>query len=200
MPRRFCEATRKISFRTFSICSELIPGRMFSMSTLSVLSRGALCAPVIPDPPGILAGRNSGFSLTKLLRYSLSGTSPSSLCASSRPSSVRNTPSCTARYARSTFATPSRCNSARMAAPLSACSPAALPLFFLFVHPPLQLLAAFAFLHEFRFVGRFALGLLLLEELLNCLLHNRLYVCVFHKHLFSQAAPALRLAQRRIPH
>src|ERR1017187_9172275 len=78
--------------------------------------------------------------------------------------------------------------------------PAALALFFHFVQPPLQLLAAFAFLHEFRFVGRFALGLLLLEELLNCLLHNRLYVCVFHKHLFSQAAPALRLAQRRIPH
>jgi hypothetical protein len=57
-----CAATRRISCRTRSLSSLLIPGRIRSRSTPA---RGAFCVAVNPVPPAIRAGRNSGFSATK---------------------------------------------------------------------------------------------------------------------------------------
>ena len=42
----------------------------FSKSTASLPAAGAFWVDVIPVPPAILAGRNSGFSLTNPVRYS----------------------------------------------------------------------------------------------------------------------------------
>ena len=71
-PRYVCVViTRKISWRTRSSSSLFIDGPILSRSTPPPAARGgAFCVPVIPVPPAIRAGKNSGLSCTKLARNS----------------------------------------------------------------------------------------------------------------------------------
>ena len=184
-PRRVCDATRTISSRTRCISSALMPGRICSSVTASRPAARRFQRRRHPVPPGDPRRQKLRILVDEsrqiLLHRQLAALRREPPAARLR---VRTIPSCTALNARSIFATPSRCSSARTAE-LRSASSATLRLRLFSSTSSFSRRSScsrrFRSSSQFRLVCRFALGLFVAGVLLDRLPHDRLNVDSFHK-------------------